>query len=136
MELRRAAEFPRYRASGTERLGAMARFLERLPRDKLTFAHWYGHGRGCAVGLAARDPWFLAQGLSLEAPDSLKDCQPVFGRLRDWRAVSEFFEIGEGAARALFTRSGYDGEVTPDPRRVAAKIRQHLARAGALAVSA
>ena len=136
MKLKRAAEFPRHHASGRERLAEMVRFLEGLPKDKLTFAHWYGSGRGCAVGLAARDPWFLAQGLRLEAADSLKDCQPVFGGLRDWRAVTAFFGIGEGEAKALFTRNGYAGEVTPDPRRVAAKIRRHLARAGALALSA
>ena len=136
MELRRATDIARYRASGRERLRAMARFLEGLPRDKLTFAHWYGYGRGCAVGLAAREPWFMAQGLTLEAPDSLKDCQPAFGGLRDWRAVTAFFGIGEAEAKALFTRSGYDGEVMPDPRRVAAKIRRHLASADLLAVFA
>ncbi|MEM7223954.1 MAG: hypothetical protein AAF495_13300 [Pseudomonadota bacterium] len=136
MELKRRAEIPGYHAPGRERLAEMARFLESLPHGKLTFAQWYGHGRGCAVGLAARDPWFMAQGLGLEAPDSLKDCRPVFGGRCDWSAVTAFFAISEAEAKALFTRNGYDGEVTPDPSRVAAKIRRHLSLAGTPALTA
>ena len=136
MELKRATDYPHHRASGAERLGEMARFLDTLPRGKLTFAHWYDRGRGCAVGLAARDPWFMAQGLRLDDADSLKDCRPAFGAARDWAAVTAFFEIAPSVARTLFTRGGYQGEVMPNPKLVAANIRRHLARTGAFALSA
>lgn len=119
----------RFRATGRERLEQLAGFLERLPPEALTFSRWYGQGKGCAVGLAAAtQPWFQAQGLALHHDESLKECQPVYGDSRDWRAVSAFFEVSHADARSLFSQEGYDGELRPRPGDVAARIRAHLAR--------
>ena len=137
MRPKRAREITQFQASGAERLERIACFLESVSGDRLTFARWYGQGRGCAIGLAvAKDPWFLAQGLRLEAEDSLKDCRPTFGSLSDWNAVTEFFGLTPDDARALFSRSGYGDELSPDPARVARKIRQHLLSRAKLAASA
>ena len=117
-----------YRASGTERLIELAAFLEGMPNGILTFSRWYGHGRGCAVGLAANhSAWMKAQGLELADDASLKDCRPVYRGLSDWEAVAAFFEIDQDTARGLFSRVGYGGELRPHPRAVAASVRRHLA---------
>ena len=117
-----------YRASGEERLIELAAFLEGLPGDILTFSRWYGHGRGCAVGLAAiHSAWMKAQGLALADDACLKDCRPTYEGRADWEAVAAFFEIDIDTARRLFSRIGYNGELRPHPRAVAAAIRRHLA---------
>lgn len=122
-----------YKASGSERLVEMAAFLDGLPNGILTFTRWYGHGRGCAVGLAAvHSAWMKAQGLSLADDTNLKDCRPVYDGLDDWQAVTAFFEIDIETARSLFSRAGYDGHLRPHPRSVAAAIRRHLALAPAV----
>ena len=127
MQYRSPREIPTYIATGHERLAHLAAFLDTLPPVKLTLSRWFGHGKGCAVGLAvASDPWFHAQGLHLERADSLKDCRPVYHRRADWRAVESFFEIGLEDARQLFQQAGYDGDMRPHPKRVAAKIREYL----------
>lgn len=137
MEHKRPGDIPRRGADGRERLARLADYVETLPPGKLTFARWYGQGRGCAVGLAAaNEPWFLAQGLKLEREESLKDCRPRFGEASDWDAVASFFEISPAEARQLFDRAGYDGEIRPEPRRVADKLRAFLARTAREAVSA
>ena len=132
MELKQPGKISQYRAPGRVRLEALANFIETLPPGKLSFARWYGQGRGCAVGLAAAyEPWFLSQGLRLEREESLKDCRPSFAGLSDWDAVAAFFEISPAEARQLFDRAGYSGEIHPTPRQVADKIRCHLMRCGA-----
>ena len=132
MEQRKPGDIPQHKAPGPARLKALADFIETLPPGKLTFARWYGQGRGCAVGLAAaHEPWFLFQGLKLEREESLKDCRPSFAGLSDWDAVAAFFEISPAEARQLFDRAGYSGEIHPTPRQVADKIRCHLMRCGA-----
>jgi len=129
MELKRPNDIPRSGESGRARLAALADFVEQLPPGTLTFSRWYGQGRGCAVGqAAARDPWFAAQGLRLEREESLKDCRPSYAGLSDWDAVATFFELTPEAARQLFDRAGYDGQIRPEPAAVAGKIRHHLAR--------
>lgn len=117
-----------FRAPGRERLAALAVFLDTLPADRLTFSWWYGHGKGCAVALAAaEDPWIQAQGLALAADDRLRECHPVYEDATEWRALSRFFDLNLDELRRLFDRSGYDGNVRPHPAEVAAKIRAHLA---------
>jgi hypothetical protein len=119
---------PGYRASGLERLDQLATFLDTVAPDRLTFSRWYGDGKGCAVGLAAaEEPWFQAQGLALRRNDDLKECQPIYGDRRDWRAVVAFFEISQADARSLFAPDGYGGELRPRPERIAARIRDFLA---------
>ncbi len=128
MDHHRLQDIPRHAAGGRERLARLADFVEALPPSKLTFLRWYGLGRGCAVGLAAAgEPWFLAQGLRLQAEDSLKDCGPTYGGFSDWPAVAAFFEISLPTARGLFDSAGYGGDMQPTPARVAEQIRRHLA---------
>ena len=128
MDYQRLQDIPRHAAGGRERLARLADFVEALPPGQLTFSRWYGLGRGCAVGLAAAgDPWFMAQGLRLDAKDSLKDCGPSYAGHSDWAAVAAFFEISPATARGLFDSAGYGGDMQPGPARVARKIRRHLA---------
>lgn len=137
MDYKRPHRIPQFVASGSERLEQLAAFVESLPAGELTFSRWYGHGRGCAVGLAAAGhPWFLAQGLRLEGGDSLKDCRPIYGTASDWAAVAAFFDLSPGEARRLFDREGYGGRIRPTPKEVAGKIRAYLANSRAEAVSA
>lgn len=137
MDYRRPQNIPQFVASGSQRLAQLAGFVESLPAGKLTFSRWYGHGRGCAVGLAAAGhPWFLAQGLRLERGDSLKDCRPIYGTASDWAAVAAFFDLSTVEARQLFDREGYSGRIRPTPQEVAGKIRGYLANSRAEAVSA
>jgi len=137
MDYRPPRNIPQFVASGSQRLEQLARFVESLPAGKLTFSRWYGHGRGCAVGLAAAGhPWFLAQGLRLDSSDSLKDCRPVYGTASDWKAVAAFFDLSPGEARQLFDREGYGGRIRPTPQEVAGKIRGYLANSKAEVVSA
>lgn len=128
MKQRRPSDIRPYRASGRERLEKLVEFLESLPPGRLTFLHWYDHGRGCAVGLAATlDPWFMAQGLRLEGADSLKDCRPTYDGVSDWAAVAAFFELTIDQAKQLFDRDGYGSDLQPTARRVAEKVRGYLA---------
>ncbi len=128
MKHRSLRDLPTYRASGRERLGELARFLDTVPPGTLTFSWWYGDGKGCAVALAAAtDPWFQAQGLALACGGKLGECHPIYDGANEWRALSRFFELDLAALRRLFDRSGYDGNVRPHPHEVADKIRAHLA---------
>jgi hypothetical protein len=125
MEYRKVSEIPRWNASGQERLKKLAEFLEQLHANRLSFANW----RTCAVGLAAKDPWFRAQGLALQHDDRVGECRPDYAGRTDWMAVSKFFEISVGEARQLLDRSGYDGDLRPPPGTIAEKIRCYLAAA-------
>jgi hypothetical protein len=117
---------PRYQASGIERLRRLADFVETLPREKLTFGCWFGFGKGCAVGWAAQDPWFQAQGLKLEEDARLAACRPAYAGRTDWAAVTRFFEIDMATARTLFDAFGYGREAVPAPRDMAERIRRHI----------
>lgn len=116
-------DIPQYQASGRERLEALAAFVEGLSADWVSFANW----RSCIVGLAAKDPWFVAQGLSLEYDERVGECRPAYAGRTDWMAVSKFFEIGVDNARQLLDPSGYNGELHPSRSDVAHKLRSHLA---------
>jgi hypothetical protein len=117
-----------HRASGAERLAQLADFLDTVGPDRLTFSWWYGDGKGCAVALAAaEEPWFKAQGLALAHEDSPRDCHPIYDGAVEWRALSRFFELDVKTLRRLFDRTGYEGNLRPHPREVAAKIRALLA---------
>ncbi len=116
-------DIPQYQASGRERLEALAAFVEGLSADWVSFANW----RSCIVGLAAKDPWFVAQGLSLEYDERVGECRPAYAGRTDWMAVSKFFEIGVDNARQLLDPSGYNGELHPSRPDVAHKLRSHLA---------
>ena len=128
MDIRRPQEVPQYQASGAERLAQLATFADDLAPSQFNLSCWYSRGKGCAVGLAAaNEPWFQAQGLRLEAQDSLKDCRPVYQGAKDWDAVAAFFEISLTEARQLFQREAATGGLHPDPKRIVAKIRAFLA---------
>ncbi len=116
-------DIPQYQASGRERLEASAAFVEGLSADWVSFANW----RSCLVGQAAKDPWFVAQGLSLEYDKRVDACGPAYAGRTDWMAVSKFFEISVENARQLLEPSGYDGELHPSRSDVAHKLRSYLA---------
>ena len=128
MQYRSPRGMPSHRASGSERLAHLADFLDTLEDGRLTFSWWYGDGKGCAVALAAAEaPWFQAQGLSLANEEVPRDCHPVYDGATEWRALARFFELDVKALRRLFDRTGYDGNLRPQPTEVADKIRAHLA---------
>ncbi len=116
-------DIPQYQASGREHLEALAAFVEGLSAEWVSFANW----RSCLVGQAAKDPWFVAQGLSLEYDERVNECGPAYAGRTDWMAVSKFFEISVENARQLLDPSGYDGELHPLRSDVAHKLRSYLA---------
>ncbi len=115
-------------ATGRERLCMLADFVETLPPERLSLARWFGFGKGCAVGWAATDPWFRAQGLRLQGAESLTDCRPEYRQRSDWAAVASFFEITQQDAQRLF--GGACG-LRPDPAALARRIRGFLAERAA-----
>lgn len=137
MKYRSPRDIEVHRATGAERLARLADFLDTVGEGRLTFSRWYGDGRGCAVALAvAEEPWFQAQGLSLAHPDEPRDCHPVYDGATEWRALVRFFERDVKTLRRLFDRTGYDGNIRPQPSEVADKIRAHLAAIEAKAAAA
>ncbi len=127
MKYRHPQDLSRFEASARERLERLAQFAEKVAPEGLTFTRWYGHGKGCVIGLAAAtEPWFQAQGLGLRHNENLKECQPVYREFQDWRAVSKFFVLSMEDARKLFSQDGYGGELRPHPKQVAENIRRHL----------
>ena len=128
MEVRSREDVQGYEATGRERLTELAEFLDEVPADRLTFACWYSHGKGCAVGLAAaHNPWFQAQGFRLEYDASNRNCWPIYGGHSDRAAVAEFFGLTLTEMRLLLGPEGYGGKVEPHPRLVARNIRSFLA---------
>ena len=76
-------------------------------------AYW----RHCAIGHAARDPWFQAQGLRRVRCGEVRiDGRPVDGAA-GFSAVSRFFGLSQSDAQHLFT-----GRSTP--KRVALRIER------------
>ena len=118
-----------YRATGRERLSALVSFVEALPPDQITLRFWFSDGRGCAVGLAATDPWFQAQGLRLENVDQLARCHPVYLGRTDWDAVAAFFELTIDQCRSLFAAEIYRCNPESLPQIMADRIKRHLAPA-------
>lgn len=117
-----------HRATGAERLAHLADFLDGVGEGRLTFSWWYGNGKGCAVALAAaEEPWFKAQGLALADDETPRDCHPVYDGATEWRALARFFDLDVDELRRLFDRTGYDGNLHPQPSAVAGKIREFLA---------
>jgi hypothetical protein len=115
-----------YRATGLERLEALVAFLDALPADRLTLRFWFSDGRGCAVGLAATDPWFQAQGLRLENIEQLARCHPVYLGRSDWEAIAAFFELSTEQCRSFFAAEAYPCSAQSLPQIMAERIRRHL----------
>ena len=127
MKYQHPQDLPIYKAPARERLERLAQFVEAVAPEVLTFTKWYGHGKGCPIGLAAAtDSWFQAQGLGLSHNEILKECQPVYLDFQDWRAVTKFFALSMEDAHNLFSWEGYGGELQPHPRRIAENICHHL----------
>jgi hypothetical protein len=117
-----------HQATGTERLAALAAFLEALPPDRLTLGFWFKDGRGCAVGLAAAtEPWFQAQGLRLKDIDRPALCHPFYQEMSDWDAVTAFFDLSFEHCRELFSAGAYNDGLQPPPGLIARRIRLYLA---------
>jgi hypothetical protein len=123
MLLRSRSRVDAHVATGRERLSMLANFVETLPPERLSLTRWFGFGKGCAVAWAATDPWFRAQGLRLQEPDSIADCRPQYRERTDWAAVASFFEITQPEAQSLF---GGGSGLRPDPSALAGRIRCFL----------
>ena len=123
MLLRSRSHVDAHVATGRERLSALADFVESLPAERLSLTRWFGFGKGCAVAWAATDPWFRAQGLRLQEPDSLAECRPEYRERTDWAAVASFFDISQRDAQMLF---GGGAGLRPDPCALAGRIRSFL----------
>ena len=128
MLLRSRSQADVHVASGRERLAMLAEFVQTLPEERLSLTRWFGFGKGCAVAWATTDPWFRAQGLRLEAADSVAGCRPEYRQRTDWAAVATFFEISEADAQRLL---GGAAGLKPDPAALAARIRGFLAERAA-----
>src|SRR5262245_58491680 len=125
MLLKNRSQVEPHVATGRERLEMLAALVETLPPERLSLARWFGFGKGCAVGWAATDPWFRAQGLRLGHSDDLAHCRPEFEHRSDWAAVASFFAITHGEAQRLFTVAG--GVSKPEPSVLARRIRDFIA---------
>lgn len=75
----------------------------------------------CAVGWAAINPEFRAQGFTLKREPGASHLQPSYGGRSGWSAVDAFFELSGKDADILFSGSSYIGTVLPS--HVAARIR-------------
>ncbi|MDF2764191.1 MAG: hypothetical protein K0S81_1185 [Rhodospirillales bacterium] len=128
MLLRSRSHVDAHVATGRERLRMLADFVEMLPAERLSLTRWFGFGKGCAVAWAATDPWFRAQGLRLEAAESVAGCRPEYRQRTDWAAVACFFEITPAEAQMLL--GGASG-LRPDPAELARRIRGFLAERAA-----
>ena len=123
MLLRSPSRVDAHVATGRERLSMLADFVETLPPERLSLTRWFGFGKGCAVAWAATDPWFRAQGLRLQEPDSIAGCRPEYRERTDWAAVASFFEITQPEAQMLF---GGGSGLRPNPSALAGRIRSFL----------
>lgn len=102
--------------------------------------HDYGETRGtvaCAVGWAASDPWFNAEGLKLEPYSGMtgNDMKtPTFidadgWKYRGYSAVNYFFDIEGDTSSWLFSYPAYDPEDVRNPLAVAKRIREFVSNA-------
>lgn len=100
--------YPNYADKGWK-FTNLVRVLWPLPPDALDLNNWVIEQSpvACAVGWAAKDPWFIARGLRIE-----NGC-PVYGRWRCWVAVRRFFTLSRREADALFLETAYPSPPTP-----------------------
>lgn len=116
MKYRDPKRFIGYRAGGRERLERLAELLEELEADDFDMTEW----RCCAVGRAALDPWFQAQGLRHDGSgEVLLDGEPLEDA-HGFSAVGRFFGTSPSDAVKLFSGRSW-------PPRVALRIRRLLA---------
>lgn len=115
-----------------DRLTRLAALLDRVQAEGRGFdMAWWKH-RGdcgtvaCAVGWAASDPEFQAEGLRLVGDED--DSIPQFCGWTGFEAAALFFECGMHNAEGVFSPGGYEKpyeEITPAD--VAARVRKLLA---------
>ena len=93
-----------------ERLQQVVRVLEGLPSSVgFSLDRWTCGTTACAIGWAARDPWFTRRGLKMEEEwegDS-GDGSPYFREEYDWNAIVAFFGLTRGEAEYLFYSDAY-----------------------------
>lgn len=125
------------------RMKHMLEILERVEPKHFDLSSWAWRPReappftcattACAIGHAAGDPEFQAQGLKLvQHPSEPWRGVPVYepaGRdypVDGWCAVLDFFEINEGQASYLFDPGSYWEHHRRSPSEVARRIRKVL----------
>lgn len=113
-----------------ERLGRLAMKMERIRPTKTRhfhLAHWEEEQdcgtAACAVGYAMVDPWFNARGLKRD-PFGV----PVCGIYRGGSAAIEFFRLSRRDMEHLFYPGHYKLDERGNPRVVAKRIREFLAK--------
>lgn len=82
----------------------------------------------CAIGWAAQDPWFIAEGLTLRLHWSELILEPAFENRRAFDAVALFFDIRLSTAERLFSIEGYN--TAPSALGVQEKLIEFLFSAG------
>jgi hypothetical protein len=115
----------------TERLQHLITILEKVPEEKFDLLSWHCGTTACAVGHAALDPVFNAQGFKLSPGIYSQAAHPTFKPDEDsethtgWSAVAEFFDLSYGMACYLFDKARYD-ELNPTTADVIKRIKLYL----------
>lgn len=115
-----------------QRLEHLIEVLDSVPRKRFSLDHWSCDTSACAVGWAAQDPKFKADGFKLARPLLDYEPHPVYQPVKGgpftegWEAVCEFFELTHEDAEWLFSIDCYDDFVAVKPRDVAKRIRALL----------
>ncbi len=114
-----------------ERLEQVIRVLKSVPPQHFFMGFWRGAAPPyrpglcgttcCAIGHCAQDPWFIAQGFTLN-----KDGMPApsYAGARAFDAVRLFFDISNSDARHLFGCQNYDDTI---PNTIA-RIQEFLSK--------
>ena len=129
------------------RLEQALRVLQTVKERKFSISFWYRNLEGlldsmpwreqerkpcgfvaCAVGHMALDPWFNAEGLTLEEVSGSRNSDLfIFGKYwtRPYEGLGRFFDIPPDEARQLFSGMTYTG-FDPTVREVIARIEAFL----------
>lgn len=108
-----------------DRLERLAALLDTVPADQFNLRHWDCGTTACAVGWAARDPGFQAEGLRLVGREL--GLVPKYDDETGIWAAEAFFGLGWDVTCNLFLSSRYWDGTDTRPGQVAARIRELLA---------
>lgn len=122
----------------TQRLQHLITILENVPEEKFDLKNWACGATACAIGHAALDPVFVAEGFKLQAEqldaDFPRVAYPIFDlsagcRFDGFEAVHVFFDLTPDQASDLFMSWAYfdRGIAKPQPQDVIHRIRELLA---------
>lgn len=116
-----------------KRLKTLADFLKTIPTTRFNLSTWRNdtsedydgeefisnlelksncNTTACAIGWAGVIPEFISAGFSIRQEEN--GCEvPCFGRLEEWSAVEEFFDLIPEQARYFFSPSFYPDRKNP-----------------------